>query len=165
MKLKNLEAAYEFVTRLGVLLPALSSRFMTVENLRKIADKKILCIMQNQVVFRRCYAPPRVAILAQKVENYCKALNLDTGFDKSKENYPDKEYLILCIATLSDGKDEIFDPTYKPPKLQFGADGQMAPGEKIEVDPMMLKVADAVVSGGSGRHMRFGVASKEEKLA
>ena len=34
-----------------------------VENLRKIADKKILCIMQNQVVFRRCYAPPRVAIL------------------------------------------------------------------------------------------------------
>ena len=117
MKLKNLEAAYEFVTRLGVLLPALSSRFMTVENLRKIADKKILCIMQNQVVFRRCYAPPRVAVLAQKVENYCKALNLDTGFDKSKENYPDKEYLILCIATLSDGKDEIFEPTYKPPKL------------------------------------------------
>ena len=63
MKLKNLEAAYEFVTRLGVLLPALSSRFMTVDNLRKIADKKILCIMQNQVVFRRCYSPPRVAIL------------------------------------------------------------------------------------------------------
>jgi len=63
MKLKNLDAGWELLTRLGILLPALSSRFMTVENLRKIADKKILCIMQNQVVFRRCYAPPRVAIL------------------------------------------------------------------------------------------------------
>ena len=72
--------------------------------------------------------------------------------------------MILCIATLSDGKDEIFDPTYKPPKLYLGADGQLAAVEKVEVDPMMLKVADAVVSGGGGRHMRFGVSSKEEKL-
>jgi hypothetical protein len=63
MKLKNLDAGWELLTRLGILLPALTSRFMTVENLRKIADKKILCIMQNQVVYRRCYAPPRVAIL------------------------------------------------------------------------------------------------------
>jgi hypothetical protein len=30
---------------------------------------------------------------------------------------------------------------------------------------MMLRVADAVVSGGGGRHMRFGVSSREEKLA
>ena len=165
MKLKNLEAAYEFVTRLGILLPALSSRFMTVDNLRKIADKKILCIMQNQVVFRRCYSPPRVAILVQKVENYCKQLGIDTGFDKTKENYPDKEYLILCIATMSDGKDEIFDPAYKPPKMHLGADGQLAPTEKVEVDPMLIKVAEAVVAGGSGRHVRFGGASKEDRLA
>ena len=41
----------------------------------------------------------------------------------------------------------------------------MAPAEKVELDPMMLKVAEAVVTGGSGRHMRFRVASKEEKLA
>jgi hypothetical protein len=66
---------------------------------------------------------------------------------------------------LSDGKDEIFDPTYSPTKLHFGADGQVAPVEKVEVDPMMLKVAGAVASGGSGRHMRFGGASKEDKLA
>jgi len=165
MKLKNLESAYEFVTRLGILLPALTSRFMTVDNLRKIADKKILCIMQSQVVFRRCYAPPRVAVLVQKIENYCKPLGIDTGFDKTKENYPDKEYLILCVATLSDGKDEIFDPAYSPPKLLLGADGQLAPVEKIEVDPIMQKVAEAIVTGGGGRHMRFGATSKEEKLA
>jgi len=121
--------------------------------------------MQNQVVFRRCYTPPRVAVLVQKLENYCKALSIETGFDKQKENYPDKDYLILCIATLSDGKDEIFDPAYSPPKLHLGADGQLAPVEKVEVDPIMLKVADALSCGGSGRHMRFGGASKEEKLA
>ena len=165
MKLKNLDAGWEFLTRLGVLLPALTSRFMTVENLRKIADKKILCIMQNQVVFRRCYAPPRVAVLVQKVENYCKTLGIDPGFDKTKENYPDKEYLILCIATMSDGKDEIFDPAYCPPKLHLGSDGQLVPVDKVEIDPIMQKVADALVSNGSGRHMRFGGPSKEDKLA
>ena len=66
---------------------------------------------------------------------------------------------------MSDGKDEIFDPAYKPPKLHLDADGQLAPAVKVEVDPMMMKVAEAVVSGGSGRHMRFGGASKEDKLA
>ena len=45
MKLKYLDAGWELLTRLGILLPALTSRVMTVENLRKIADKKILCIM------------------------------------------------------------------------------------------------------------------------
>jgi hypothetical protein len=30
MKLKNLDAGWEFLTRLGVLLPSLTSRFMTV---------------------------------------------------------------------------------------------------------------------------------------
>jgi len=73
--------------------------------------------------------------------------------------------LILCIATLSDGKDEIFEPAYSPPKLHLGADGHLAPVEKVDIDPVMQKVADALVSNGSGRHMRFGQTSKEEKLA
>ena len=165
MKLKNLDAGWEFLTRLGYFLPALTSRYMTADNMRRIADKQILCIMQNQVVFRRCYAPPRVAVLAQKLEFYCKALGLDTGIDKTKENFPDKEYMILAIATLSDGKDEIFDPQFAPSKLQMAADGNLIQAPKVEVDPLMQKVADSLVSRDGGRHIRFGGPSKEDKLA
>jgi len=32
----------------------------------------------------------------------------------SKQNFPDKQWLILAIATLSSGKDEIFDTEYLP---------------------------------------------------
>jgi len=39
MKLRNLDAGWEFLTRLGYFLPALTSRFMTADNMRKIADK------------------------------------------------------------------------------------------------------------------------------
>ena len=117
MKFRNLDACWEFLTRMGYFLPALTSKFMNADTMRKIADKQILAIMQNQVVFRRCYAPPRVAVLVQKLEHYCKALGIATGIDKTKENFPDKEFMIIAIATLSDGKDEIFDPQYSPAKL------------------------------------------------
>lgn len=39
LKLRNLDAGWEFLTRLGYLLPAMTSRFMTADNMRKIADK------------------------------------------------------------------------------------------------------------------------------
>jgi len=40
--------------------------------------------------------------------------NSHSGIDHEKENYPDKEYLILLIATLSNGQDEIFRKDYYP---------------------------------------------------
>ena len=66
---------------------------------------------------------------------------------------------------MSEGKDEIFDPAYQPPKLHLGADGHLAPVEKVVMDPMMLKVADAVGVSSTTRHMRFSGASKEDKLS
>ena len=73
--------------------------------------------------------------------------------------------MILAIATLSAGKDEIFDPQFSPAKLQIPADGNLISAPRVEVDPMMQKVADSLVSSDGGRHVRFGGPTKEDKLA
>jgi hypothetical protein len=43
------------------------------------------------------------------------ANNAVSGIDVGRGNAPDKEYLILCISTLSNGADEIFAKGYYPP--------------------------------------------------
>ena len=37
-----------------------------------------------------------------------------TGINLQSENFPDKDYLILGIATFSGGEDEIFNKNYVP---------------------------------------------------
>ena len=39
---------------------------------------------------------------------------MTTGINLENENFPDKSWMILAIATLSGGKDEIFDKNYLP---------------------------------------------------
>ncbi len=49
---------------------------------------------------------PTKKVLLQKLEIYLKPLNIKIGFEKQK--HPDNYWLILVIATLSNGKDENF---------------------------------------------------------
>ena len=70
------------------------------------------------MVFRLCCCPPSKEVLLLKFHQYLAAHNTTSGIDPEKGNYPDKEYLILCIATLSNGGDEIFDKMYYPPLNQ-----------------------------------------------
>ena len=39
-----------------------------------------------------------------------------SGIIASKSNYPDKQWLIFAVATLSNGEDEIFGVDYLPSK-------------------------------------------------
>ena len=54
--------------------------------------------------------------MIQKLERYLTAMNLKSGIDLGKGNFPDKKWLILAVATLSKGNDEIFEPDYYPSK-------------------------------------------------
>ena len=83
-----------------------------------MAKVQTLAIRQEQVVFRVCMNPPTKQILLQKLENYLKPLNIKSGIEKDK--HPDKFWLILAIATLSQGKDEIFAADYMPNRDAFG---------------------------------------------
>ena len=55
-------------------------------------------------------------MLVQKLLQYLKNLNIESGISLEKQNFPDKQWLILAIATLSNGRDEIFNKDYVPPK-------------------------------------------------
>ena len=67
------------------------------------------------MIFRICSSPPSKESLVQKYENYVAKIKAESGIDHEKQNYPDKDYLILLIATLSGGNDEIFAKDYYPP--------------------------------------------------
>lgn len=67
------------------------------------------------MIFRICCSPPKKECLVGKYQNYLTKLNQESGIDNEKENYPDKDYLVLLIATLSNGQDEIFNKNYYPP--------------------------------------------------
>jgi hypothetical protein len=64
--------------------------------------------------------PPTKFVLIKKLEAYLKKLNIKSGIDMEKQNFPDKDWLILAIATLSGGEDEIFDANYVPNSDMFG---------------------------------------------
>ena len=109
-------------------MPAFNSKFISEKTITSMKKFQTLAIKQEQVVFRVCMAPPTKQILLQKLENYLKPLDISSGIEKDK--HPDKEWLILAIATLSDGKDEIFAPDYMPNRDIYGLQ------KPIAVDPI-----------------------------
>ena len=103
--------------------------------------------------------PPSKLVLINKVEQYIKNFDMKSGIDLEKGNFPDKEWLILAIATLSGGKDEIFNPNYVPSRDIFGVPKQ---NDFIQQN---LNMPAHLVGFGKGRHLKLGGLTKEEKVA
>ena len=54
-------------------------------------------------------------MLALKIDGYLAAQKLPpSGINIAKEKFPDRNWLILAVATLSNGQDEIFAKEYVP---------------------------------------------------
>jgi hypothetical protein len=87
--------------------------------LLKIRDGEIWVPNQSDVVYRECTRPPSCRVLAEKVINYCSQRGLNSGIDLDKEIWPDQDYLIKLVATLSQGQDEIFALDYVPAAHQM----------------------------------------------
>ena len=117
---KNVKAYWETTIREGYFLPAFSSKFINENMITAMKNLEIIAIKQQQVVFRVCLTPPTKFVLIKKLESYLKKLNIKSGIDMEKQNFPDKDWLILAIATLSGGEDEIFDANYVPNSDMFG---------------------------------------------
>ena len=75
---------------------------------------KIYNLKQEDVVYRECVKPPSKQAMVNKLEQYLAEIKKPSGIEK--QNYPDKRWLVLAVATLSAGNDEIFDPEYMPSK-------------------------------------------------
>ena len=70
---------------------------------------------------------PTKKVLLQKLEIYLKPLKIKSGFEKQK--HPDNYWLILVIATLSNGKDENFAADCMLNQNIFGSQ------KNAEIDP------------------------------
>ena len=64
------------------------------------------------------------------------------------------------IATLSGGKDEIFDPSYVPSKETFSA-GVVRNDATAAVNS---KIPQHLLGFGKGRHCKIGGVTKEQKV-
>jgi hypothetical protein len=53
-------------------------------------------------------------VLCEILHGYLLPLGIASGIDMEKENFPDKEWLVLAVASLSGGKDPIFARDYVP---------------------------------------------------
>ncbi len=84
-----------------------------------IQQNKIFSMDQVQVIFRLCCKPPTKLVLILKLLKYLENLGIPSGIDLVKQNFPDKAWLILAIATVSQGKDEIFDKDFLPSASQI----------------------------------------------
>jgi hypothetical protein len=157
---KNVQAFWEHEMRNGVFLPDYTSKFVNMPTLLLIKEGKIFRIMQHQIVFKVCMTPPVKQVLVKKMEAYLKTHGIASGIDHSKQNYPDKNWLILVIATLSGGKDEIFDPNYVPSKETFSA----GVSKNEMTAALNSNIPQHLLGFGKGRHCKINGVTKEEKV-
>ena len=115
------------------------------------------------MIYRICTRPPSCRVLCQKLDGYLAQQQLPpSGIDSAKEKFPNRDWLILAVSTLSNGTDEIFSKEYVP-----------APEEVKRVQPMklgvhnndgLLDVPEALRDKGKKRSLRMITLSKEDKL-
>ena len=79
-----------------------------------------------------------------------------------KGNYPDKEYLILCISTLSNGADEIFDKMYYPPLSDRRRDAPVQTTYNND-DGLLTEIPAHLKAAKGDRHLKLNFLSPEEK--
>lgn len=146
------------------MLPALKSRWTTLQKLLEVRDGKIWCIRQSQCVTRVCTRPPCCRVLSHKVNDYLAQQGLPpSGINIEKEKFPDRPWLILAVATLSKGTDEIFGRDYVPPMehLRKNAPQQLY----VHNNDGLLDVPAALMDKHHKRSIRMVTLSKEDKIA
>ena len=109
-----------------------------------------------------CVKPPSKLILIQKLLKYLEDLKIPSGIDLRKQNFPDKAWLVLAIATVSGGKDEIFHRDYLPSNNLLRPNAQQP---VLPVDPAFQKIPLHLQASGRGRHLKIGGLTKEDKIA
>jgi hypothetical protein len=96
--------------------------------------------------------------MVQKFEKYLHAKGLSSGIEISKNNFPDKDWLVLAVATLSKGKDEIFHPDYLPSK-------KLSQVVEEQLDhPMFNHIPYHLQAKGRGRSFKLNPLTKAQKI-
>jgi hypothetical protein len=100
--------------------------------------------------------------MIEKYVNYCNTNSLEHGINVRTQNFPDKEYLILAISTLSGGNDEIFGRNYYPMNKQPRINTP-SPFTLLNNDGLLTNIPPHLL-GGKGRSIKLSVLSPDEKM-
>ena len=154
---------HELMTRQGYVLPAVKSRWTTQKRLLEVRDGKVWALKASDVVYRQCTRPPSCRVLSEKIASLLVAKNLPTlGIDIAKEKFPDRPWLILALASLSKGDDEIFNRDYVPifEHIRKNAPQQLL----LSNHDGLLDVPVALRDKKGKRSLRMATLSKEDQL-
>jgi len=163
VKISSVTMLHEMMTRNSFVLPALKCRWTTLQKLLFVRDGKLWGLKQPQVVFRICTRPPSCRVLSQKLDDYLALQRLpQSGIDIEKEKFPNRDWLVLAVATLSGGKDEIFSKEYVPAPHEIRK--QVPQVLQVHNNDGLLDVPEALMEKGKKRSLRKITLSKEDKL-
>jgi hypothetical protein len=161
---KDKRAYHELLVRSGFVLPDLESKFVSCDNLIAVHNKKIYGLRVEEVFYRQCVTPPSKQVLVDKLNYYLKVQGLPpSGINPIRKNYPDKSWLILAIASLSKGQDEIFKKDYVPQPSEKRANAKMN-FMVSNSDGLFTNVPTHLLSTKPNRGFKIGTVSKEDKL-
>ena len=161
---KDKKAYHELLVRNGYVLPDLDSKFVSSDNLISIQAKKLYGLKVNDVIYRQCVTPPSKQVLVDKLTIYLQVQGLPpSGINPIRKNFPDKQWLILAIASLSKGEDEIFRKDYVPQPKDKRANAKMLFTVNND-DGVFTNIPSHLLSSKPNRGFKLGTVSKEEKL-
>lgn len=163
VQISSVAMLHELMSRQDYMLPALKSRWTTLKKLLEVRDGKIWCPKQSQSVLRVCTRPPCCRVLSQKVDYYLKQKGLPpSGINIEKDKFPDRAWLILAVATLSNGADEIFGRDYVPPMEHLR---KVVPQQLlINNHDGLLDVPAALRDKNMKRSLKMATLTKEQRL-
>ena len=163
VQISSVAMLHELMSRADYLLPALKCRWTTLQRLLEVREGKVWALKQSKVVYRICTRPPCCRVLAQKLDAYLAQQQLPpSGINIAKEKFPDRPWLIIAVATLSQGQDEIFSKEYVPPIEHMR---KVAPQNlMVSNSDGLLDVPLALRDKKGKRSLRMATLSKEDKL-
>jgi hypothetical protein len=114
-QIHNMEELYEALQRYGYVMPKFTCQLVNKAYLHYVLRKKFWVPNQVDVRFRNCPKPPTSQVLVEKLLHQTERRRLETGIVPAKRNFPNVEWMLLVLATLSPD-DEIFTKGYMPPQ-------------------------------------------------
>ena len=112
-KMRVKQHFHNLLRRKGWFLPRWNTNICTEAWLKKVRKKEIYCPKIAEIKYRECFDIPtnKEIVKHLKIELERKGKNIGVPLDGTSSKLPDKQWMLLTIATLNEHY-EMFTGTY-----------------------------------------------------
>ena len=82
-----------------------------------VRDRKVWCPQTDEIQFRNCPDPPKFSVLYEIFKEVVSSSGKNMGLDPDDKHVPDKNWMLVIIATLNPDH-ALFQKDYVPPKTE-----------------------------------------------